>query len=299
MRILVIDDDADILQALSLSLTFHWPDCEVLLARDGDEGLRCFREHRPDVVVLDIGLPGLSGLDVLNQIREESGTPVLMLTARSQEADIVRALEMGADDYVSKPAGYLELTARIQSVLRRAQPPSIPVPALQTYSRGGLTIHFPSRDVEVEGRSVPLTNTEYRLLYHLIRNAGRIVSHRDLLQSAWGSDSYGEDVVRVYVSRLRAKIEPDVARPRYILTKSGLGYLFAGEAAGTASESIDEVGASAESAAEEESGTGLGNPRRSDLVANGDAPRLRRDLPHEVFSRDSLARSREIAARAS
>jgi two-component system KDP operon response regulator KdpE len=228
MRVLVIDDDADILQALSLSLQFRWPECEVVVARDGEEGLRRFRELPPDVVVLDIGLPGLSGLDVLRQVRGESATPVLMLTARNQEADVVRALEMGADDYVAKPAGYLELTARIQSLLRRAQPPNVPVPALQTYSRGGLTIHFPSRDVEVGGKSVPLTNTEYRLLYHLVRNAGRIVSHRDLLQSAWGSDSYGEDVVRVYVSRLRAKIEPDVSRPRYILTKSGMGYLFAG-----------------------------------------------------------------------
>src|SRR5438309_3287355 len=229
MRILIIDDDADILQALGLSLNFRWPECEVISARDGEDGLQAFRKHHPDVVVLDIGLPGLSGLDVLRVIRDESSTPVLMLTARNQEADIVRALEMGADDYVSKPAGYLELTARIQSLLRRSQAPPIPVPALQTYSHGGLTIHFPSRDVEVDGRSIPLTNTEYRLLYHLVRNAGRIVSHRDLLQTAWGSDSYGEDVVRVYVSRLRAKIEPDPAHPRYIVTKSGLGYLFVGE----------------------------------------------------------------------
>src|SRR6266542_3173463 len=229
MRVLVVDDDPDILQALSLSLTFRWSDCRVLTARDGDEGLRVFREAQPDIVVLDIGLPDVSGLDLLGRIRETGNTPVLMLTARNQEADVVRALEMGADDYVAKPAGYLELTARIQSLLRRAQAPPIPVPALQTYSHGGLTIHFPSRDVEVDGRSIPLTNTEYRLLYHLVRNAGRIVSHRDLLRTAWGSDNYGEDVVRVYVSRLRAKIEPNPAQPRYIVTKSGLGYLFAGK----------------------------------------------------------------------
>ena len=229
MKVLVIDDDADILEALSLSLTFRWPDCEVLCAASGEDGLRVFREQKPDILVLDIGLPGLSGIDVLRRLREEANTPVLMLTARHQEADIVRALELGADDYVTKPAGYLELTARIQSLMRRSQTPTIPVPALQTYSQGGLTIHFPSRDVEVNGRSIPLTNTEYRLLYHLVRNAGRIVSHRDLLQTAWGSDSYGEDVVRVYVSRLRAKIEPDPAHPRYIVTKSGLGYLFVGE----------------------------------------------------------------------
>jgi two-component system, OmpR family, KDP operon response regulator KdpE len=253
MRVLVVDDDGDILQAVSLSLSFRWSECEVIPARDGEEGLRLFRDHQPDVVVLDIGLPGLSGIEVLRQIRTESSRPVLMLTARNQEADIVRALEIGADDYVSKPAGYLELTARIQSLVRRAQVPAIPVPALQTYSQGGLTIHFPSRDVEVEGRSIPLTNTEYRLLYHLVRNAGRIVSHRDLLQSAWGSDNYGEDVVRVYVSRLRAKIEPDPARPRFILTKSGLGYLFAGEAASTVEQ--------AENGQELLGGNGLANDR--------------------------------------
>jgi len=248
MKVLVVDDDADILQALSLSLGFRWPDCHVVCAPNGEEGLRLFREEKPDVVVLDIGLPGLSGLDVLHRLRDESNTPVLMLTARNQEADVVRALEMGADDYVSKPAGYLELTARIQSLLRRAQALAIPVPALQTYSQGGLTINFPSRDVDVNGRSIPLTNTEYRLLYHLVRNAGRIVSHKDLLQTAWGSDNYGEDVVRVYVSRLRAKIEPDPGRPRYILTKSGLGYLFAGEPARTVDPEAESDGDSASAA---------------------------------------------------
>ena len=270
MKLLVIDDDYDILQALSLSLTFRWPDCDVLCARDPEDGLGQFRQQRPDLVVLDIGLPGRSGLDLLREIREESNTPVLMLTARNQEADIVRALEMGADDYVSKPAGYLELTARIQSLLRRAQAPAIPVPALQTYSQGGLTINFPSRDVEVEGRSIPLTNTEYRLLYHLVRNAGHIVSHRDLLQTAWGSDNYGEDVVRVYVSRLRAKIEPDPAHPCYILTKSGLGYLFAGEPARTASTEDSEAAGS--KSGPDDASTGSASPGPRHAVFSGDAP---------------------------
>ena len=280
MRVLVVDDDAAILEALKLSLTFRWPDCEVLCASSGEEGLGLFREQRPDVLVLDIGLPGLSGIDLLRRLREESSVPVLMLTARNQEADIVRALEIGADDYVTKPAGYLELTARIQSLMRRAQIPVAPVPALQTYSQGGLTIHFPSRDVEVSGRSIPLTNTEYRLLYHLVRNAGRVVSHHDLLQTAWGSDSYGEDVVRVYVSRLRAKIEPDPGRPRYIVTKSGLGYLFVGEP-GTPADDHDvaagEVGGASGTPGDGPASTSPGgrgeaaNERRPDSEA--DAPR--------------------------
>jgi two-component system, OmpR family, KDP operon response regulator KdpE len=292
MRILVIDDDADILQALSLSLSFRWPECEVITAQDGEDGMYQFGEQRPDVVVLDIGLPGMSGLDVLREMRADSGTPVLMLTARNQETDIVQALEMGADDYVTKPAGYRELTARIQSLLRRSQAPPIPVPAIQTYSQGGLTIHFASRDVEVEGRSVPLTNTEYRLLYHLVRNAGKIVSHRDLLQTAWGSDNYGEDVVRVYVSRLRAKIEPDSARPRYILTKPGLGYLFAGGAVPVSSDLSDGIGTAPDSAREE-----IGDGSAGSIP---DAP-LRRARPMKGPPNDAVTSrqtSRPIAARA-
>ena len=226
MKILVIDDDDCIREAISIALSFQMPACDVLEASDGQSGLRVFRHNAPDAVVLDIGLPGISGLEVLERIRESSSAPILMLSGRDAEADIVRALEMGADDYITKPCSYLELSARLKAVLRRADSPQAAVPD-QVFRVEGLAIHFPSQTVEVNNRAVSLTNTEYRLLYHLVCNAGHVVSHRALLQQAWGSESYGADVVRVYVSRLRTKIEPERDSPRYILTRPGVGYLFA------------------------------------------------------------------------
>jgi two-component system KDP operon response regulator KdpE len=226
MKILVIDDDASLREALVLSLNVHWNDCCVLAAEDGVTGLQLFQEESPDAVVLDIGLPGMSGFEVLEQIREASAIPVLMLSGREGEADVVRALEMGADTYVTKPCSYLELAARLKAAMRRADPGPAFVPD-QVFSVDGLTIHFPSQTVKANNRSVSLTNTEYRLLYHLVRNAGRTVSHRALLRQAWGSEGYGADVVRVYVSRLRTKIEPERHSPRFILTRPGAGYMFA------------------------------------------------------------------------
>ncbi|MPZ12936.1 MAG: response regulator [Chloroflexi bacterium] len=224
MRLLVIDDDLAIREALSICLSSSWEDCEVLLAEDGDAGLRAFFGSRPDLIVLDLGLPGMSGYDVLQRIREVSDCPVLVLSARHGETDKVRALDMGADDYVTKPCGYLELLARIHAIRRRAQ--SSGAVGMHDYVADGLTVRFPRQEVEVNGRSVPLTNTECRLLYQLVSEAGSIVRHRDLLRRAWGSESYGPDVVRVYISRLRSKIEPDPTQPRYITTKPGVGYMF-------------------------------------------------------------------------
>jgi two-component system, OmpR family, KDP operon response regulator KdpE len=230
MKVLVIDDDEYIREAVSVTLSVQWPDCEILCAQDGDSGLQTFYQESPDAMVLDVGLPGTNGFEVLSRVRESSAVPVLMLSARDGEADKVRALELGADDYVTKPCSYLELTARIKAVLRRAEANLAASASSQVFSCDGLTIHFPSQHVEVDGRTVSLTNTEYRLLYHLVRNAGRVVTHRALLRQAWGSESYGADVVRVYVSRLRAKLESDRDQPRFILTKPGVGYLFAGNA---------------------------------------------------------------------
>jgi two-component system KDP operon response regulator KdpE len=148
-----------------------------------------------------------------------------MLSARDGEEDIVRALELGADDYVTKPFRYLELMARIKAVQRRASERS--TAGTDDLEVEGLTIRFRSQEVFIDGVPVTLTNTEYRLLYHLARNRGRVLSHRELLRLAWGSESYGTDVVRVYVSRLRAKIEQESIRVRFIHTKPGVGYLFA------------------------------------------------------------------------
>jgi two-component system KDP operon response regulator KdpE len=201
----------------------------VITAPDGGSGLQAFYQGNPDAVVLDLRLPDITGFEVLGRIRETSQVPVLMLTAKETETDIVRALEMGADHYVVKPFRSQELMARIKAALRRAGPTPTTESA-QEFRADGLAIHFPTQRVEVNGKAVLLTGTEYRLLYHLVRNAGRIMSHRVLLQKAWGSEGYGTDIVRVYVSRLRAKIEPDPRNPRFIFTKPGAGYLFAAQA---------------------------------------------------------------------
>jgi two-component system KDP operon response regulator KdpE len=226
LKILVIDDDRCIREALGGSISLEFEPCEVIEAADGETGLELFFQARPDAIVLDIGLPGMSGLEVLQQVKPASDVPVLILSGRDTEADIVRALEMGADDYLRKPCSYVELTARLKALLRRADLATANS-ARNRFSVAGLTIQFASRDVELDGRRISLTNTEYRLLYHLVRNAGFVMSHAALLQRAWGSESYGMDVVRVYVKRLRAKIEQDPENPRYIITKPGVGYLFA------------------------------------------------------------------------
>jgi len=239
MKLLVVDDDPAICDALRVSFTFQRRDCRVIAAEDGKSGLNAFFERQPDVVVLDINMPKMNGLEVLSRIREASSTPVIMLSGRDGELDIVRALEMGADDYVTKPFSCLELVARIRAHARRVElGPQVEAEA-ESFSADGLSIHFPSQEVRVNGRRVALTNTEYRLLYHLVRNAGQVMPHRTLLQLAWGSEAYGTDVVRVYVSRLRSKLEPDMSTPRYIFTKAGLGYLFMGPAANDHDETTD------------------------------------------------------------
>jgi len=240
MKLLVIDDDPAICDALRVSFTFQRRDCRVIAAEDGKTGLEAFLDSQPDVVVLDISMPKMSGLDVLGRIRESASTPVIMLSARDGELDIVRALEMGADDYVTKPFSCLELVARIRAQARRVEVSSMNGAEADTFSADGLVIHFPSQEVHVDGRRIALTNTEYRLLYHLVRNAGRVMPHRTLLQLAWGSESYGTDVVRVYVSRLRSKLEPDCSKPRFIFTKAGLGYLFMGPAMDPDDEPLEE-----------------------------------------------------------
>lgn len=225
MKILVVDDDQHILDALTVGLQLQWPDSTIIAARDGDEGLERFYAEAPDVVVLDVAMPGKTGFEVLQEIRRTSDVPVIMLTARGEELDQVRGLELGADDYVVKPFGHLALLARIKAVLRRAELPA-PARALPDFTAGELTINFQSRQVTVRGTPVKLTPVEYKLLYHLVRNAGRLMTHQALLDLVWGPD-YGATThyLKVFISRLRTKIEPP-GSPRYIETERGLGYRF-------------------------------------------------------------------------
>ena len=225
MKILLIDEDRAILDGLSTALQFHWHDVTMSTATGGEAGLRRFFEQDPDVVVLDVALADLSGFDVLRQIRRISDVPILILSARTDDADQIRALEHGADEYVAKPCSFLVLIARIKAVLRRTEllPPERALPDLVL---GDLVFNFRDRRVTLAGQPVKLTPVEYKLLYHLVRNAGRLMPHEALLDRVWGAE-YGHtpDHLKVFISRLRSKIERP-GSPPYIETERGVGYTF-------------------------------------------------------------------------
>jgi DNA-binding response OmpR family regulator len=225
MKILVIDADPRTRDALTVGLQLQWQDCEVLAAAGGEAGEQAFFDHLPDVVLLDPALPDTSGYDVLRAIRRVSDVPVLLLSARGAETDQVKGLERGADDYLVKPVGHLVLLARIKAVLRRAELPP-PVDARPDLVAGDLAINFQARQVTLRGEPVKLTPVEYKLLYHLARNAGRLLPHQALLDRVWGADDGATTHhLKVFISRLRAKLEPE-GGPRYIETERGLGYRF-------------------------------------------------------------------------
>lgn len=225
MKILVIDDDTSVLDGLTTALQFHWHDVVVLTATQGAAGLSLFFERDPEVVLLELALPDMSGLDVLRQIRRVSDVPLLVHSTRTEDTDQVRALELGADEYVTKPCGYLVLIARINAVLRRTElmPPARGLPDLVV---GDVVVNFRDRRVTVRGEPVKLTPVEYKLLYHLVRNAGRLMSHDALIDRVWGAE-YGHtpDHLKVFISRLRSKVEQP-GGPRYIETERGVGYSF-------------------------------------------------------------------------
>ena len=223
-RILVVDDEPDLRDAVRVYLEMHG--YSVLQAADGQEAVEKVRTTLPDLVVLDVMMPVMDGIATLQQLRTLSAVPVIMLTVKGDEDDKVRALRLGADDYVTKPFSQRELLARIESVLRRAAQPAV-LPQDTIVVDDDLTIDFARNRVIVRGTEEPLTATEHRLLYHLVTNAGRLMPSEILLARVWGPEYREEEhYVRLYVSYLRNKIEPDPAHPRYILTEKGLGYRF-------------------------------------------------------------------------
>jgi two-component system KDP operon response regulator KdpE len=225
MRVLVVDEEPDVIKLVTMSFHMQQPTWEVVGAESGQEALDLIAVEQPDAVLLDIGLPGMSGFEVLKTIRLFCDVPVIMLTARDDEFSKVQGLELGADDYVTKPFSHLELMARVRAVLRRAQ--ALPLPHEQPFSGGDVRVDFGRREVTVRGQSVALTGTEYRLLYHLVRNAGRVMSHEALLARVWGREYVDEiSYLKSYISRLRNKLEEDPRNPRYILTEYGAGYWF-------------------------------------------------------------------------
>jgi DNA-binding response OmpR family regulator len=223
MRILVVDEEPDVRKLVAMSLQIQQPGWEVVGAEDGAQALEMMERERPDVVLLDIGLPEMNGFEVLQAIRLFSDVPVIMLTVRDDELSKVQGLELGADDYVTKPFSHLELLARVRAVLRRTQ--TLPLVHEQPYASGDIQVDFARREVTVRGQLVALTGTEYRLLYHLVRNAGQVLTHETLLARVWGRE-YTDEIsyLKSYINRLRNKLERDPRHPEYILTEYGVGY---------------------------------------------------------------------------
>lgn len=220
-RVLVIDDEAPILRALRINLMAH--DYEVVTAADGASGLAAMARDRPDVLILDLGLPDMDGTEVISGIRGWSSVPIIVLSASGQEAKKVAALDAGADDYVTKPFGMGELLARLRVAVRRSQPaPDEPV-----VSNPDFTVDLAAKRVLRSGTDVRLTPTEWQLLEVLVRHREKLVTQRQLLAEVWGPEYQTEgNYLRVYMAHLRRKLEPDPSRPRYLRTEPGMGYRF-------------------------------------------------------------------------
>lgn len=222
--VLIVDDEQRLVNFMRMNLEVEG--CRVISASNGREGVDRVREDMPDIVLLDIMMPGLDGFETLRRIRTFSQVPVLFLTAKDDEEDRIRGLELGADDYIGKPFGHRELISRIRAVLRRHYtPPPAPQTTVQVDDR--LSIDFARREVLINGERVNLRPTEYRLLYHLVQNAGYVMTHEQLLAKVWGPEYRDEShYLRLYITYLRQKIEQDPANPKYILTERGVGYRF-------------------------------------------------------------------------
>jgi two-component system KDP operon response regulator KdpE len=223
-RVLLVDDDPQLLRALRINLTAGG--YTVLTAADGRTALRAAAERRPEVVVLDLGLPDLDGTDVIAELRRSSRVPIIVLSARTDAADKVRALDRGADDYVTKPFGAAELRARLRAAVRRAEAPSA-ADADEPVEAGDLVIDLAAKTVHRSGRPVRLTPTEWSILELLVRERGRLVGRSRLLQHLWGPHERREtSYLRVYLAQLRHKLEQDPARPHHLITEAGMGYRF-------------------------------------------------------------------------
>jgi len=222
IRILVVDDEPQILRALRAALKGHGYDVQT--AADGEEALDLLALHPPDVVILDLVMPGKSGFDVVREVRTWSALPIIVLSARGEDRDKVTALDLGADDYLTKPFSMNELLARIRVSLRHRPEQAASDPVIRA---GAVAIDLERRIVTRDGASVHVTPTEWQLLVELARAAGKVLTQRMLLQRVWGPE-YGDEAqyLRVYINQLRRKLEADPARPRILITEPGVGYRF-------------------------------------------------------------------------
>ncbi len=224
MKVLIIEDDREIVEVVSLAFQIRWPEVKLISTGLGEKGVELVESENPDIVILDLGLPDTSGYDVLKQIRSFSDVPILILTVRADEADIVRGLEWGADDYMVKPFRQLELMSRIKALTRRASSFDKESPLVC----GQLRFDPSIRQLTYGEKEISLTRTEGSILEHLMRNCGQVVTYSSLAESVWGEDyPDATDSLRVYIRRLREKVEAEPGNPQIILTKTGIGYLLA------------------------------------------------------------------------
>jgi two-component system KDP operon response regulator KdpE len=222
MKLLVIEDDPNIVEAITLAFQIRWPEAQIVSTHSGIRGVDQVENEQPDIVILDLGLPDISGFEVLQKIRHFSEVPIIILTVRSEEADIIKGLEWGADDYIVKPFRQLELLARVKAQTRRQHQPEGDM-----IVSGRLKLNSITGQLILDNREIGLTVTESRILGHLMRNTGHVVTHHRLAEVVWGDDYDGAaDSLKVHIRRLREKIEADPSQPKLITTKPGIGYLF-------------------------------------------------------------------------
>ncbi len=226
MKVLIIEDEKSIIDAINLAFEFRWPGVSLVPATTGKKGIELVKAESPDIVILDLNLPDMSGFDVLKSVREFSSVPVIILTVRSEDEDVLKGLELGADDYVIKPFNYMTLLARVKAVLRRSE--SVPFEGRHFNDvNERLKIDFVNQKVKVDNQPIGLTSTEYRLLALLIKTRGKVVPYHKILEEVWGKDYSGEtDNLRIYIRRLRKKLH-DIP-PAMVVNERGRGYTFKG-----------------------------------------------------------------------
>jgi DNA-binding response OmpR family regulator len=230
LKFLIVEDSVDVAEVVSFGVQMTWPGCEVTIATNGAEALQSFEVEQPDLIILDISIPPPNGLDVCQRIRQSSNVPILMLSVHDATLDKVRALDLGADDYLTKPFDHLELFARLRALVRRANgSSSLPH---QRFTAEDLSLNFATQEVQVGGEAITLTSTEYRLLETLVQHAGTTMPHQLLLEHVWGPE-YTRDIhyLKVFVRRLRQKLGDVAERRRYIQTEWGIGYRFVAQRA--------------------------------------------------------------------
>lgn len=222
MKLLIIEDDEEIVEAVSLAFKIRWPEAKIVSTRYGKKGVELVESEQPDIVILDLGLPDTNGFDVLREIRKFSDIPIVIVTVRAEEADIIKGLEWGADDYIVKPFRQLELIARIKAQTRNKGQAGE-----EMIVRGPLHLDSVGGHLSCNKKKINLTVTETKILAHLMKNAGRVVTHSSLAEVVWGDDYPGAaESLRVHVRRLREKIEKNPGKPELVITKPGVGYLF-------------------------------------------------------------------------